>query len=178
MTDIILTTLICAGLSYILLIRPSCCSTSQDTARPTSESHPPLRLIRLKLREPSNARGICQGQLDIPLNDEGKEEAKDLARLCRDLPLTSIYSSDLSRAHEVSLKTQRQGGQSQADDLAKTAQVIASEHPGVSVSIDAALKEQHWGSIQGHPHDSVDRATAGMEPQSEYVPLTPRSEGA
>ena len=50
----------------------------------------------------SNARGICQGQLDIPLNEEGKEEAKHLAELCKDLPLTSIYSSDLSRAHEVS----------------------------------------------------------------------------
>lgn len=65
----------------------------------------PSRLIYYLLNL-SDARGICPGQLDTPLNDEGKEEAKHLGRLCKDLPLTSMHSSDLSRAHEVSLERQ------------------------------------------------------------------------
>ncbi len=42
-----------------------------------------------------------QGRIDIPLNEEGKNQAQALALALKDEPLTAIYSSPLMRAMET-----------------------------------------------------------------------------
>lgn len=54
--------------------------------------------------------------------------------------------------------------------MLKTAQIIAARHPQVlSLTVDPALKEQYWGSLQGHPHGYRDADPSDMESQAEYV---------
>jgi glucosyl-3-phosphoglycerate phosphatase len=94
-------------------------------------------------RTASNAGGRFQGQLDVPLDEVGRVQAKDAAeqlaaeieaevgtsRPCR------LVSSDLSRAHE-------------------TAMALGSRL-GLPVTTDAALRELSLGSWQGLTHDEV-----------------------
>lgn len=42
-----------------------------------------------------------QGQADIPLNDTGRKQVKDLSELCNSLPITHFCSSTLCRASET-----------------------------------------------------------------------------
>ena len=86
-----------------------------------------------------NASRRIQGQLDIPLNENGRNQALSLSALC-DNNFNSIYSSDLSRAHE-------------------TAKMLAKK---LKVSTLPELRERHHGLFQGltaneaemrHPED-------------------------
>ncbi len=76
-----------------------------------------------------NLNGRWQGQLDVPLNDEGKAQAEALAAFLRDTALTALHSSDLSRARA-------------------TAQAIANQ-TGLTLHLDARWREMNLGVFQG-----------------------------
>ena len=73
-----------------------------------------------------NASRRIQGQLDIPLNENGRNQALSLSTLCGN-NFNSIYSSDLSRAHE-------------------TAKMLANN---IDVIKLPSLRERHHGLFQG-----------------------------
>jgi len=70
-----------------------------------------------------------QGQLDVPLNDNGRWQARRLAQAVADEGISAIYASDLSRAFQ-------------------TAQAVAqcSARPIVT---DTGLRERHFGAFEG-----------------------------
>lgn len=72
-----------------------------------------------------------QGQLDVPLNAIGLEQARRVAeRLARE-PMQQLVSSDLQRALQ-------------------TAQAVAGRIPAqLEPVLDAALREQHFGVVEG-----------------------------
>ncbi len=81
-----------------------------------------------------NARRLIQGSTDIPLNDTGRQQARDAARRLRDrladdAPLM-VAASDLSRAHE-------------------TASIIADELAVAAPRTYAALRERGYGDAEG-----------------------------
>lgn len=76
-----------------------------------------------------NVARKAQGQTDIPLNTQGKEQAKALAHRMRNDGWDVIYASDLSRAKE-------------------TADTVA-EQIGKQVILDPRLREMHCGQIEG-----------------------------
>jgi len=80
-------------------------------------------------RTASNAAGIWQGQLDVPLDDVGVGEAGRAAQLLASLPPARIVASDLSRA-------------------AATAAAVGLAS-GVEVETDAAFRELFAGEWQG-----------------------------
>ena len=76
-----------------------------------------------------NREGRIQGHLDSPLNPEGIAQAKTLAERLRVESFDALISSDLGRALH-------------------TAQYIATR-TGHAVSVDARLRERHYGVFQG-----------------------------
>ncbi len=55
----------------------------------------------------ANAEGRVQGWLDPPLNERGREQARELAEALREQSLAAIYSSTLERAYETALAIAR-----------------------------------------------------------------------
>lgn len=70
-----------------------------------------------------------QGNTDIPLNDEGRLQANQLASKLNDLSLECVVTSHLSRAHE-------------------TAQIVAGRL-NIPVHVDPMLREIHLGKGEG-----------------------------
>ncbi len=79
-----------------------------------------------------NVEGRWQGMIDIPLNDAGREQARQLAQHLQARTVNAIYSSDLQRA-------------------AATAQIIAETH-ALNVTHDERLREMNLGVLQGLTH--------------------------
>lgn len=78
-----------------------------------------------------------QGQLDIALNDRGREQARRAGlALLHDRP-DVIYSSDLQRAHHTAL--------------------AVAEATGQTVLTDPGLRERHFGHWQGHTYAEVEQ---------------------
>lgn len=78
-----------------------------------------------------NAEKRLQGHTDIPLNSHGVSQARQMAQALKKtgLAFDVLYSSDLKRA-------------------ADTAKAI-EELFGIQASIDDALRERHFGALQG-----------------------------
>jgi probable phosphoglycerate mutase len=83
-----------------------------------------------------NAAGRIQGQLDIGLNDTGRWQARQLARVLADEDLAAVYASDLARAFE-------------------TAQHVAGA-AGLAVRRDAGLRERGFGSFEGSTFAEIE----------------------
>jgi len=90
-----------------------------------------LKLILVRHGETRwNKDGLVQGgDSDIELNETGLEQARRLAALLKNEPITAILSSPLQRA-------------------VATAEVIASQHQ-LPVEIDQGLKELRVGDLEG-----------------------------
>jgi len=94
------------------------------------------RLIAVRHGETAwNVESRLQGQLDIPLNARGEEQARRAARVLSDDAIDVVVSSDLARARA-------------------TAQAIASFNR-CPLLLDPALRERSFGSYQGMTHQEV-----------------------
>ena len=76
-----------------------------------------------------NAEGKLQGHTDRPLNDYGRRQAQALADRLAGENIDAVYASDLSRARE-------------------TAEIVG-ERLGLTVAVDADLREKNWGNWEG-----------------------------
>lgn len=82
-----------------------------------------------------NAQGRFQGHTDVPLNDTGRAQARELAEKLHKAALEAILSSDLSRARE-------------------TADIVAARL-AVPVRSDPGLREAFLGEAQGMTYDEI-----------------------
>jgi len=94
-----------------------------------------------------------QGQLDVPLNATGHEQARQLAeRLARE-PFQVIYTSDLRRAYD-------------------SAALVSGGH--VTICADERLREMHYGAFQGLTHVEMEalhpNIYAAWQPTRRQVP--------
>ena len=76
-----------------------------------------------------NARQIMQGQTHGELNEQGREQARQVAQRLADEAFDAVVASDLRRAIQ-------------------TAEIIAAPH-GLPVSTTPLLRERDWGSFTG-----------------------------
>lgn len=100
----------------------------------TNDNRPPVRF---------------QGWRDTPLNDTGREQARELAAALTDAGISSIWSSDLSRARE-------------------TAEIVAG-HLGLTVRLDARLREGNRGRWEGRLFPDVARDEPELFAQWEHA---------
>lgn len=82
-----------------------------------------------------NVQRRFQGQLDVPLNATGREQAATAARYLAAMRPSAIYSSDLSRASAT------------ADALARLT--------GLPVQLEKDLRERYGGSWEGLSDDEI-----------------------
>lgn len=82
-----------------------------------------------------NADNRHQGQIDIPLNEVGREQARHAAQTLLAMKPTHVIASDLERALE-------------------TGQILA-DLAGVSLSTDERLRETFAGEWQGMTRDEI-----------------------
>ena len=75
-----------------------------------------------------NAEGRVQGQLDIPLNDVGRAQARATAEVLAGHDFSAIYSSDLVRVRQTAEPT--------------------AKRLALPVAFDAALRERHYGMFE------------------------------
>jgi broad specificity phosphatase PhoE len=83
-----------------------------------------------------NARRVVQGWLDTPLNDRGREQARELAVRAADLGIVSIWTSQLARA-------------------AETAQIVG-DALGITPRVDDRFAESRRGSWEGRFLDEIE----------------------
>ena len=99
-----------------------------------------------------NARKRFQGHSDIPLDAEGRAQARGLAALLRDEPIATAVSSDLLRA-------------------AETARVVLQGRD-VALRIDPDWREMRFGAWEGLTWDEIVAVTPELDPAGEASPKT------
>ena len=83
-----------------------------------------------------------QGWVDIPLNERGREQARELARAAREHGIAAVHTSHLVRARE-------------------TAEIVAAQL-GLTVVVDERLAESNRGTWEGRLIEQIARE----EPQA------------
>ena len=95
------------------------------------------RIIAIRHGETAwNVEKRIQGHLDIPLNDTGLWQARQVARALAGEPLSAIYASDLQRANT-------------------TARAIA-EATGAPLVPEPALRERSFGELEGRTFAEIE----------------------
>jgi probable phosphoglycerate mutase len=79
-----------------------------------------------------NHKNIIMGQADIPLNEVGKQQAREASENFLKINFSNIYSSPLLRAHQ-------------------TAEIL-NEDQKHSLILDSGLMERKWGKYEGDDH--------------------------
>ncbi|MDO4295311.1 MAG: histidine phosphatase family protein [bacterium] len=82
-----------------------------------------------------NLCGKMQGHTELPLNETGRQQARDMAEMLVGKQITEVYCSNMQRAVE-------------------TASIIA-ERLGVSAYMTEGLKEKGYGEIEGLTMDEA-----------------------
>jgi probable phosphoglycerate mutase len=85
-----------------------------------------------------NVDSRIQGHLDIGLNETGRWQAERLGMALKDEPITAIYASDLSRAHDTAL--------------------AVSRRTGVPVQAEPGLRERSFGEFEGRTFAEIETA--------------------
>lgn len=75
-----------------------------------------------------NAARRVQGQLDVPLSEVGRAQARSLSQALPEGRFSALYCSDLQRVQQTAAP--------------------AAERLGLEARIDAGLRERHYGSFQ------------------------------
>ncbi|MEK7516278.1 MAG: histidine phosphatase family protein [Patescibacteria group bacterium] len=95
-----------------------------------------------------NSGGRIQGQTDIPLNQQGKTEAEQLAKLLSGLGINLIVSSDLKRASETA--------------------EIANALLAVPLQLEKRLRECSFGKVEGlTKQQAIEQHGSSMAPNWE-----------
>lgn len=104
---------------------------------PLSESSRRIYLLRHGETD-WNAQGRIQGGgFDIPLNENGRAQARAVGSALDDIPLTVIASSDLRRARE-------------------TADIVWKQHNSCNRVIDSGFREMSFGEFEGLESHKLD----------------------
>jgi len=84
-----------------------------------------------------NAEHRVQGHTDLKLNDRGISQAERLAARIEGLNISTVFSSDLSRA-------------------ADTAKILLKKLPGAAYHSTFLLRERNWGVFEGKTWQDIE----------------------
>jgi probable phosphoglycerate mutase len=105
-----------------------------------------------------NRQKRFQGQIDIPLNDNGKQQAEQAAAFLKAVPIDAAVSSSLSRPRE-------------------TAEIILKYHPHITLETTDGLKEIGHGEWEGMYEHEIEAGYPGLLKQWQEHPETVQMPG-
>ncbi len=97
-----------------------------------------------------NRDGLIAGQTDVELNEDGVEQARQLAARLADEEVDAVYTSDLARAQ-------------------KTAEIVAVEHDLEPESL-AELRERSHGEMEGEEKAVRREAVEDADDLDDWTP--------
>jgi len=107
---------------------------------------------------PLLAENRFAGAVNVPLSDEGREQARRLGERLRNESITAAYASPLDRTME-------------------TARLITPPHPGLSIQPREGFREIHHGHWEGLTRTEVDQRFPGESAAWEEDPFNFAPEG-
>ncbi|MEM9008493.1 MAG: histidine phosphatase family protein [Cyanobacteria bacterium P01_F01_bin.86] len=105
-----------------------------------------------------NRQKRFQGQIDIPLNDNGKRQGEQAAEFLKDVKIDAAVTSSLSRPKE-------------------TAEIILRHHPDIPLDTTDGLKEIGHGEWEGLYEHEIESGYPGMLAQWQQQPETVQMPG-
>jgi phosphoserine phosphatase len=100
-----------------------------------------------------NRQQRFQGQIDVPLNDQGRVQAQQAAAFLANVPIDRAISSPMLRPKE-------------------TAEVILQHHPALTLELDDNLREISHGLWEGKLEAEIEQAFPGDLAQWKTAPET------
>ena len=100
-----------------------------------------------------NRAGKFQGQIDVPLNDNGREQSRRAAELLKDIKLDFAISSSMLRPKE-------------------TAEIILKYHTGLQLELRHELREISHGLWEGTFESEIEASYPGLLEQWKTTPET------
>lgn len=117
-------------------------------------SHAGCRLLLVRHGETQwNKESRFQGQIDIPLNDNGREQARKAADFLKDIPLDFAISSPMLRPKE-------------------TAEIILQHHADLRLQLRPRLSEIGHGLWEGKLEAEIEKDYPGLLHQWKTKPET------
>ena len=99
--------------------------------------HRPAHLCAARHGETDwNLSGILQGWIDVPINEQGRRQAHEMAATFAGRGFAAVWSSPLIRARE-------------------TAEIVAAALGLPAPACHDGIKERHFGAIQGVPKSEL-----------------------
>lgn len=118
------------------------------------ENHHGVRLLLIRHGETEwNRQSRFQGQIDVPLNENGREQARRVGEFLKDVEIDFAVSSSMLRPKE-------------------TAEIILKYHPQVELKLDDGLREISHGLWEGKFESEIEQIFPGMLQQWRQAPET------
>jgi probable phosphoglycerate mutase len=118
------------------------------------KSHQGIRLLLVRHGETDwNHQKRFQGQIDVPLNQRGRQQAQQVAEFLRQISIDLAFSSSMSRSRE-------------------TAEIILSHHSHVPLELQNDLKEISHGIWEGKLESEVKLMYPEQYQQWQEAPAT------
>ena len=115
-------------------------------------NHQGQRLLLVRHGETEwNRQTRFQGQIDVPLNDNGRQQSQKAAEFLKDVPLDFAVSSPMLRPKE-------------------TAEIILQYHPSVQLELQDGLREISHGLWEGKLEAEIEQSYPGELHRWRTVP--------
>ena len=115
-------------------------------------NHQGVRLLLVRHGETDwNRQTRFQGQIDVPLNDNGRQQSQKTAEFLKDVPLDFAFSSPMLRPKE-------------------TAEIILKYHPNVQLELLDGLREISHGLWEGCLEAEIEQTYPGELHRWRTVP--------
>lgn len=115
-------------------------------------NHSGQRLLLVRHGETDwNRQTRFQGGIDIPLNDNGRQQAQKAAELLKNVPLNFAFSSPMQRPKE-------------------TAEIMLQYHPHIQLQLQDGLREISHGLWEGKLEAEIEQAYPGELHRWRTVP--------
>lgn len=118
----------------------------------TRPGHQGVRLLLVRHGETEwNRQGRFQGQIDIPLNENGRLQAQKAGEFLKDVGIDFAVSSSMARPKE-------------------TAEIILQHHPNVELGLNADLREISHGLWEGKFEKEIEQEFPGELERWRTIP--------